>query len=87
MGKCSIYHREHFLCEDDFRGECQRGFKLELASCPPAFPNEEPQMEKLTRSPHLLANSRPAKQPKTAGIGPILGGFISTNGRPGMVVT
>ena len=60
MGKCSVYRREQFLWGDDFRGGRQRGFKLELASCPPAFPNEEPQMEKLTRSPHLLANSRPA---------------------------
>lgn len=60
VGKCSVYHREQFFCEDDFHGGCQRGFKLELASCPPPFPNGEPQMEKLAPSPHLLANSRPA---------------------------
>ena len=60
VGKCSPYDTEQFLCEDDFHGGCERGLKLELATCPPAFPNEEPQMEKLTRSPHLLANGRPA---------------------------
>ena len=60
LGKCSVYHTEQLLWEDDFQRGCQRGFKLELAFRPPAIPNGEPQMEKLTRSPHLLANSRKA---------------------------
>ena len=60
LGKCSVYHTEQLLWEDDFQRGCQRGFKLELAFRPPAIPNGEPQMEKLTRSPHLLANDRKA---------------------------